>query len=416
MRIWVVQIGEMISGVDGAVRDYRYTTLARELAAQGHEVVRWSSTFEHVSKRFRAQESVTIDLAPNLKVRLLHGLPAYQRNISLARFRQQRAIAKMFSAEASSWAAPDVIMAGVPVPELAEAAVVFGRELGIPVVVDAQDQWPDIYVTALPRAFRPLARLLLHREYRRSRRLFSGAKAITAVSETYLNWAVGRAGRRVGVLDGVYPLGFAPVEIPAVNSEQRQKLLERFRIPDGAFLALFVGTFGSSYDVETMVRCARCLEMDASAKIHILMAGDGDKMAMAREMAGDCQAITIPGWLGNKEVQQLAAISSVGLCAYSAKALQSIPYKPLEYMASGLPLLSSLDGEMRRILDDHRCGLYYRAGDLESLATQLRNVAGSRAEAAAMGRRARILFEEQYDSRRIYPSMASRILQIVRQE
>lgn len=412
MRIWIIQIGEMISGVDPAVRDYRYTTLSRHLAAAGHEVVRWSSTFEHVSKKFRSNAAQTVEIAPRLQVRLLHALPAYRTNISLARWRQQREAARLLQAEAGDWPRPDIIVAGVPVPELAEAAVSIAQMLGVPVIIDAQDQWPDLYLNAAPSVLRPLARALLAGEFRRSQRVFSGATAITAVSQTYLDWAVERGGRMLRSSDRVFPLGMAAASEHSLSTAERQKVREKYGIRSDAMVALFVGTFGASYDIETMVECARRLA--PAEPIHLVVAGDGEKMPRAKEAGAGCSRLSLPGWLSHGAVAELMQVAEVGLCGYGAKALQSIPYKPLEYMAAGLPLISSLRGELATMLAESDCGRYYRAGDATSLMAELRWFSAHRREAAKMGQNARRLFEVRFDSQKIYADFARYIEQIQR--
>lgn len=400
----------MISGVDPAVRDYRYTTLARTLAARGHEVVRWSSTFEHVSKQFRVEESKTIVIAPLLSVRLLHALPAYNTNISVARWQQQREAARLFLAEADGWPKPEIIVAGVPVPEMAAAAVDFGRKRGIPVLVDVQDQWPDIYLNAAPAVLRPVLRALLAREFSRSQRLFAGAVAITAVSQTYLDWAAARGGRPVGPDDRVFPLGMTARAPREHSPEMKRRVRERYRISPQAMVALFVGTFGASYDIETLVNCARRIEQaPAEVPIHFVVAGDGEKMPRARCEGKKCRILTLPGWLSHDDVADLMEIAEIGLCGYGAKALQSIPYKPLEYMAAGLPLVSSLRGELEGMLAKRACGRSYRAGDAASLEAAVRWFGRHRAEAAEMGRRARRLFDENFDSNMIYTRFAKHV-------
>ncbi len=403
-------MGELIAGVDAGARDYRYTLLSKELAARGHEVVRWTSTFEHVSKKYRFPASRTLELCPRLKVRLLHGLPAYRANISLARFRQQRAVARLFAAEAASWPQPDLVYTGIPVPELSEQAVLFARRRGVPVVVDAQDQWPDIYLSVFPTPVRWLARATLNSEFSRSRRVFRGANAVTAVSDTYLRWALGRAGRCARSLDGVYPLGFAPAASQGtLNEEDKANLRRQWGIPSGAWVALFLGTFGNFYDVETMARAARLLHERRARHIHVVMVGDGEKMPLARALTAGVPTITVPGWVDHAATRALSAISSAGLCAYGRHALQSIPYKPLEYMAAGLALVSSLPGEMREIIEASGCGAYYQAGDPESLVTRLLELAAQPERCAAMGQRARDLFAERFNAQVIYPRLAARL-------
>lgn len=410
MTFWVIQMGEHIAGIDGDVRDFRYTALAKELASRGHEVIRWTSTFNHAFRKFRFNQSTTIDLLPRLKVRLLHGEPAYSDNISLGRVKQQRAVARLFKAEAELWPRPDLIYVGLPVPEWAENAVDFGRRYNIPVIVDAHDQWPDIYVTAFPKPIQPFAKLLLTHEFSRSRKIFSGATGITAVSQTYFDWALKRAARAPCTADGVFPLGYvAPSLAEAPSKAAQAELRKKLNIPPGAKVVSFLGIFGSSYDIATMVKAAILLQKQQREKVHLVMAGDGDKMALARSMAAGVSTISIPGWMDQPTARTLNALSSIGLCAYTAKALQSIPYKPLEYMAAGLPLISSLRGELRTIIEANRCGVYYEAGDAGSLCGQILRLAADQKESEQMGLRARALFDKHYDGRQIYPKLAEQL-------
>ncbi len=410
MRFWVVQMGELLAGVDGDTRDYRYMLLAKQLAANEHSVLRWSTTFDHIKKRFRFDRSTTVEVAPQLTLRLLHALPAYGRNISLARFLQQRHAARLFTEEAHHLPQPDLIYAGVPVPELAEACLRCGRRHGIPVVVDVQDLWPDIYLSAFPCAARWIGRLLLAPEFARSRRIFRQATAITAVSQTYFRWATDRAGRAPGEYDGVYPLGFTPpTEHILKGDDERTAFLKRWGIQAGDWVASFLGTFGNSYDIETIVQAARLLQAQRDRRIHIVMAGDGEKMGVARSLAEGVATITLPGWIDQSSALALSALSSVGLCAYAKHAYQSIPYKPLEYMAAGLPLISSLPGEMREILASEQCGLYYEAGNAESLCARLLELAAQPERCAEMGRRSRALFERRFNARVIYPQLAGQL-------
>jgi len=139
------------------------------------------------------------------------------------------------------------------------------------------------------------------------------------------------------------------------------------------------------------------------------MAGDGEKMGVARSLAEGVATITLPGWIDQSSALALSALSSVGLCAYAKHAYQSIPYKPLEYMAAGLPLISSLPGEMREILASEQCGLYYEAGNAESLCARLLELAAQPERCAEMGRRSRALFERRFNARVIYPQLAGQL-------
>src|ERR1039457_4308343 len=72
MRSWLVNITDPLP-IDGAhVRLLRMGTLAGFLAARGHTVTWWTSTFDHYRKRHRFDRDATVDVDGRLSVRLLH--------------------------------------------------------------------------------------------------------------------------------------------------------------------------------------------------------------------------------------------------------------------------------------------------------------------------------------------------------
>lgn len=404
LRVWIVQMGELIPGVDGRVRDYRYGLLAQELARRGHEVVRWSSTFNHISKTFRCRESRTLIMENGVELRLLHAMPAYRRNIAIGRVIQQRRVAAEFLREAGTIRPPDVIVAGIPVPELAEATLIFARPMSIPVVIDVQDLWPDIYVSPLPSFLRAVGKRALAFEFSRIRRIMRGATAITSVSQTYHRWALDYADRAPRHGDGVYPLGFRhePVEVP--SRAEREAWRKELGIIAGHMVALFTGSFGASYDIATLGHAARILQQQG-AKVHLVVAGDGEKMGRLRRIVSGLPNVTVPGWVDKDTVRKFSAIASAGICAYTRMAMQSIPYKPIEYLAAGLPIVSSLQGEMHELLRTAGCGLTYTPSDPASLAQALAWIAEHDLDRAAMARASRELFERYFDATGIYPAL-----------
>jgi hypothetical protein len=54
MRVWLITVGEPLPLDGPGERMLRTGILAAFLAARGHEVVWWSSSFDHVRKRQRS--------------------------------------------------------------------------------------------------------------------------------------------------------------------------------------------------------------------------------------------------------------------------------------------------------------------------------------------------------------------------
>ena len=85
---------------------------------------------------------------------MLHGC-GYSSNVSLARFRDHRQVAERFAAAAAAEPRrPDIIVAGLPTIELCLESTRYGKQRGVPVVLDMRDMWPDVFLELLPPALR----------------------------------------------------------------------------------------------------------------------------------------------------------------------------------------------------------------------------------------------------------------------
>ncbi len=308
MRVWITEIAEPLP-IDAGSRELRCGILADQLVSAGHEVLWWTATFNHIRKVHRFPESATLAIRPGFTIRLLRA-PAYPHNLSPARLWHNRIIAQAFAAEAAQRSAPDLIFCCLPVPELAERCVEFGLHRGVPVIVDVRDIWPESYVSLLPKTLRAPARLILWRKFARTRWTFRKATAITAVSETYLDWALTHAGRPRAALDAVFPLGYpAP---PEISQPELSARIDRFCMSHGIrrdhLIVSFVGTFGASYDLETAIEAAGLLARDQHEPIQFVLAGDGYKMARLASRARNLRNVILPGWLSKEEIHTLLRI------------------------------------------------------------------------------------------------------------
>lgn len=400
MNVWICIAYDPIPGIDHTTRLLRYGALAEQLAARGHSVVMWTSTFDHFRKIQRFEADRTVHVNKNLRVELLYS-PGYVRNVSWSRVRHNRILAGRFTVRATMMKSPDIIFAGIPCLELTEATTKYAKKYSVPLIVDIQDIWPEVYVTVLPRRLRFLGRLVLCSEFKRARNIVNAATAVTAVSRQYLEWACALRGEHRRY-DQVFHLGYRLPPAPLLESEKRRaaEFMQRLRLPKDRILATFVGQFGASYDVDTIIRAARLLE-SCEQRTHFVLAGAGDKFSRIHKSTQGLSSVTLTGWLEYQDTITLLQQSHIGLAAYSLSAPQSLPYKPFEYMAFGLPIISSLSGELREIISNHGIGEYYQAGDEYSLAAAVNMFAQSPEKRELAGRHSRELYERQFDGKLI---------------
>jgi glycosyltransferase involved in cell wall biosynthesis len=129
-------------------------------------------------------------------------------------------------------------------------------------------------------------------------------------------------------------------------------------------------------------------------------------MPILKELSHDLSNVVLTGWIDHPTALSLLYISSLGLCAYTTKALQSLPYKPFEYMACGLPLLSSLKGELADLVDTYKIGRNYTAQNVDSLVKEINFFVNNPNDSRQMASNARQLFESRFSSDEIYGSLA----------
>jgi len=147
--------------------------------------------------------------------------------------------------------------------------------------------------------------------------------------------------------------------------------------------------------------------------ICFVLAGTGEKFDLIGEKASGLKNLVLPGWIGQKEIGALLMRGYAGLLSYIKDAPQGLPNKPFEYLSAGLPLISSLEGEMAELIDRHKIGLNYLPGDLEGLCHCMERLLDNPDLRKEMSQNALRFFEEHGDSDKIYDEYAGHIERLV---
>jgi glycosyltransferase involved in cell wall biosynthesis len=407
MQIWLFQTGEPLP-LRPEVRKMRTGLLADHLVARGHQVRWWVSAFEHQSKVMLFNRDQEVSLSAGLTLQVLRGC-GYGGNISPARYLDHRLVARKFRQQAHTLQPPDVIVTCMPCHHLAFEAVRYGRRRQIPVLVDVRDLWPDIFLAGIknPVAGR-LARRALCFDFQRLHTLLIEADGLIAVSPGYLRWALEKAGRDAQEWDRVFFLGYKALR-PGIRHQGNQDLPEWLLGHEGKKLLLYIGTFGVSYEVHLLVEAARRLEAEGREDVCFVLAGAGEQAESLRRESATLRNVLMPGWLDAEEISGLLQLGYLGLLSYTRTAPQGLPNKAFEYLSAGLPLVSSLGGEMAELVDEFGLGLNYRPGDLDGLCQALDTLLDTPGLRNQMSARALVFHQEHGDANTIYEEFAEHI-------
>ena len=406
-NIWLITVGENLPLPQSKSRLLRTAVLAERLQREGHTVTWWSSTFDHMGKKHWFPEETDYEVLPNYRLILLHG-DAYQKNVSLSRIRNHRQVAQGFAQRAIYEPKPDVIFCSLPTLELCAEATRYAKTYKVPIAFDIRDLWPDALTDVAPKWARPFSKLLLASQFAEAGFALRNSDGIVGISESYLDWGLRYAGRargENGKYDVVLPLGYRPAQKPALASEEREKTsaktLEGMGIAPDRFVCWFVGMFGRTYDLSTVIQAARSLEKTHS-KVLFVLSGDGEFADSLKAEASGLSNILFTGWVNTEQIACLSERAQVGLMAYALGAPQSLPNKLFEYLSAGIPILTSLKGETSALLEKYHCGLVYSSQQPESLVESVLRLASNSVEHAAMSKNALCLFQTQFAEEIIY--------------
>ncbi|MEO1994802.1 MAG: glycosyltransferase family 4 protein [Planctomycetaceae bacterium] len=407
MNVWLITTGEPLPTDDGCDRFLRTAILADLMARNGHEVTSWSSTSDHVKKSQRFATDTEIVLRGNYRLKLLHAA-GYRQNISLRRVWNHRGVARKFREQAARAKRPDVILCSLPTLELCVEATRYGRRHQVPVVLDVRDLWPDLFLDVVPPAVRPVARLLATPFYRQVREACAQADAITGTTDEYVRWALAFSGRRATHDDRPFAMGYVASQPPTRQQHAAQDFWagHGIRADSGQFVACWFGMMGRHSELDTLIAAAKRLG-DEFPQLRVVLCGAGPNRARLNRLAADCSNVVLPGWVNADQIWQLMRLSSVGLTPYVSNKnyIHNLTNKPVEYLSAGLPILSSLQGVLARLLNENDCGVTYRNRDVDQLITAIRSLANDQERLSQMSNNATQLYREQFVAERVYTRM-----------
>lgn len=356
-------------------REHRFATIGQLLADRGCDVTWWTGGFSHQFKVHRSRGWKDISVGPRFWVRLVP-TTGYRRHVGPGRLLFELVFAyRLYSGGSHDLNPPDIIITPDTPQVSAFAAARLAQHFKAKLLIDVMDLWPELFDIAIPPVLRAAFRPMFW-PFRALRRFVRNqADAVTALCPSYLHHALVEA--RPGIESRVIYNG---IDIASFQSElySHQKsvdvLVGRSK-EHGEIWGIFAGTMGNNYDIKCLVSAADILKND-SPPIHIITAGDGPlRRHITEAITGGLGNLHFLGRVEQSTLASLYRSSDVGVCAYAKDSNVGMPDKAYDYMASGLPIISSLRGDLQTLIETTGSGLLYKAGDPVSLADALRTLA-----------------------------------------
>lgn len=202
-------------------------------------------------------------------------------------------------------------------------------------------------------------------------------------------------------LSGDTPVKYHPNPGDAVFNMIGDGLISPFKFQD-KFNIVFAGNMGTVQALDTIILCAEILRNDES--VHFIMVGKGSRVNyLASEierlnlrnidLVGPYDVSLMPLILVNSSALLISLVGGVAMS-------RTIPSKLQSYLASGRPIIGSIDGEASRIIQDAQAGLVARAEDPHGLANVILEMKSkSKTTLDQMGRNGRVYYEKNFEPR-----------------
>ena len=200
------------------------------------------------------------------------------------------------------------------------------------------------------------------------------------------------------------------------RNRDQNPLRKQWNIGD-RYTILYVGNFGLGHDMDAIAGAVEKLKDDDS--IRWLFIGDGKAKPNLERRIEECGAknIFVSGY---QTREQLADVLDVGdthlvtlLPGWEGLIL---PSKFFSVLAAGKPVLwvGPAKSECVTILNENQCGYQSEPGDGAALAREIQYLAAHRSEAAEMGRRGQVAYENKYESHHACQAWQNVLHEIVR--
>lgn len=286
----------------------------------------------------------------------------------------------------------DVVVATSPPLPVAAVGLVVSAFKRAAFVMDVRDLWP--------KAAQALGELSNPRLYRWAealeQRLYERADRITATTRSFCRYIAGRgipAAKVIHVPNGTLEDVFSPGRGDA-GLRQRLGL-------DRKLVVVYAGLHGIAQDLEMVLETAGRLRDED--EIAFVFLGEGPRKAALME-AARTQGLDQVRFLPQVPLEESAHylnLADVVLVPLARDQIFNmfVPSKLFDGLACGKPVLLSVDGEAREILEESGGGLFVPPGDAEALAAAIRYLLGHPEIRKEMGERGRQFVTRHYRRR-----------------
>ena len=345
----------------------RAMLLADELIKKNHKVTLISSCFFHQRKIFRSKKFTTINVKKNLILELIPSL-GYQKHIGVKRLIDHLILSinlYRFLKNRKDFI-PDRIFLGYPPIETSFVMIRWAKELGIPVMLDVKDNWPENFIEAFPKNYRMIAKFFIYPYFHLSKFIFRNSTSITSITDSFIIWIKSFSKRRNRSLNNsedkfyVSPLVRRKIRLSKIRNriannfwlKRNINVLERKHFS-------FVGSLSNSFDFNFIFDIAN-FTFVKYPNHKFIICGTGERFEELSKLFEDLPNVFLMGEVNKYNSAFLLSNSIATIAPYknSPNFKNSIPNKVIESLENSVPFITGTEGEMKNLINEFNNGIF----------------------------------------------------------
>ena len=378
MHICIFQTGEPLHIDSGSYRPMRAMLLADALIKKNHKVTLISSCFFHQRKIFRSKKYTTINVNKNLILELIPSL-GYQKHIGIKRLIDHLILSfnlYRFLKKRKDFI-PDRIFLGYPPIETSFIIIKWAKRLGIPVMLDVKDNWPENFIEPFPNNLKIIVKLLIYPYFKLSKFIFRNSDSITSITDSFINWIKSFSKRSNGIVNHnedkfyVSPLVRKKIKLSKIRNKvandfwlnRNINVLERKHFS-------FVGSLSNSFDFNFIFEIANYI-LVKYPNYKFIICGTGDRFEELSILFSDLPNVFLIGEVNKYNSTFLLSNSIATIAPYknTQNFQNSIPNKVIESLENSVPFITRTEGELKNLIKKFNNGIF-----LDSKINKVNNI------------------------------------------
>lgn len=392
-KIAIISLGYMWFPCESGTS--RFFDIVKIFVNHGYDVECITTSFQHFKKTPRDKELILSQKYP-FKITFIEA-PAYKKNVDI-----RRAISNIKAAKnlknylQNNIRNYDVIYVSIPANNIAAMVTSVCKVNHVPVVVDIEDLWPEAMSMVIKNKF--LRRILLHSFERDAEITYQNADGIIGTSEDYTERAFFKREKNIPAKT-VY-VGCNLSEFDAGVEEYKNEIEKE----EGQFWVTYAGSISTSYDIKTLINAGNKLQ---EKNVHIQILGTGSLLGELKKYSKNMENIHFWGFISYPKMAAVLVKSDVVVNSFIKGAPQSIVNKVGDYLASGRPMINTLENPVFcKLIEENDVGINVEPENVDVLVDVIEKYMLSD---NGQGKKARKLAEERFDRKHSYEKIAKMV-------